>query len=91
MPPLVDVHRGATVRITLRNQTAFAHVMRLHGHHVYQLDASDMLGDYRDSTRVKVWGARDILCVLGNPGAWMLHCHMLSHQTDGMAICVRVN
>ncbi|MGY3670662.1 multicopper oxidase family protein (plasmid) [Marinovum sp. KMM 9989] len=89
--PLVDVRRGATVRITLRNQTAFAHVMHLHGHHFYEVDASGTLGDYRDSTLVGAWGARDILCVLDNPGAWMLHCHMLSHQTDGMATWVRVS
>jgi len=88
--PLVDVRRGATVRITLRNDTAFAHVMHLHGHHFHELGPSGALGDYRDSTLVEAWSARDILCVLDNPGAWMLHCHMLSHQTDGMATWVRV-
>ena len=88
--PLVDVRRGATVRMTLRNATAFPHVMHLHGHHFHELDARGASGAYRDSTLVGAGAARDILCVLDNPGSWMLHCHMLSHQTDGMATWVRV-
>nr|WP_283638663.1 multicopper oxidase family protein [Marinovum algicola] len=88
--PLVDVRRGATVRMTLRNATAFPHVMHLHGHHFHELDAEGASGAYRDSTLVGAGAARDILCVLDNPGSWMLHCHMLSHQTDGMATWVRV-
>lgn len=89
--PLVDVRRGAAVRITLRNATAFPHVMHLHGHHFFELDTSGAPGDYRDSTLVEAGEERDILCVLDNPGKWMLHCHMLSHQTDGMATWVRVS
>lgn len=65
--------------------------MNLHGHHFHELAPSDALGDYRDSTLIEAWDTRDILCVLDNPGAWRLHCHMLSHQTDGMATRIRVS
>ncbi|KNG95680.1 multicopper oxidase [Pseudaestuariivita atlantica] len=88
--PLLNVRRGTTARITLRNDTAFDHVMHLHGHHFRELSADGAPGDYRDGTLVGAGEARDILCVLDNPGDWMLHCHMLSHQADGMATWLRV-
>lgn len=89
--PLVDVRQGTSVRLTLTNDTAFDHVMHLHGHHFWELhDQTGEAGDYRDSTLVRAGDNREILCVLDNPGLWMLHCHMLSHQADGMATWLRV-
>ena len=26
----------------------------------------------------------DVLCIFGNPGKWLLHCHTLAHQASGM-------
>ena len=89
--PFIDLRRGSTVRISLKNDTAFDHVMHLHGHHFWELTTGERArGDYRDGTLVPARATRDILCVLDNPGAWMLHCHMLSHQADGMATWVQV-
>ncbi|MEE2816485.1 MAG: multicopper oxidase domain-containing protein, partial [Pseudomonadota bacterium] len=48
------------------------------------------LGDFRDTTLVNPGESRDILCVFDNPGKWMLHCHMLSHQASGMMSWVEV-
>lgn len=89
--PLVSVQRGTPVRISLYNATAVDHVMHLHGHHFWEISENGEPGDYRDGTLVHAGEARDILCVLDNPGNWMLHCHMLSHQADGMATWVRVD
>ena len=88
--PLLNVRRGTTARILLHNATGFDHVMHLHGHHFWEISENGEPGDYRDGTLVRAGEARDILCVLDNPGNWMLHCHMLSHQADGMATWVRV-
>ncbi len=88
--PLLNVRRGTTARISLYNATAFDHVMHLHGHHFWEISNTGQLGDYRDGTLVPAGGTRDIQCVLDNPGNWMLHCHMLSHQADGMATWLRV-
>lgn len=89
--PLLDVRRGTSVRLRLENATGFDHVMHLHGHHFWEVDpAADALGDYRDGTFIRAGGTQDILCVLDNPGDWMLHCHMLSHQADGMGTWLRV-
>ena len=88
--PLVNVERGTTVRVTLCNDTAFDHVMHLHGHHFWEMTKDGCCGDYRDGTFIAAGAARDILCVLDNLSAWMFHCHMLSHQTDGMATWMQV-
>ena len=88
--PLLNVRRGTTARISLYNATAFDHVMHLHGHHFWEISENGAPGDYRDGTFVRAGEARDILCVLDNPGNWMFHCHMLSHQADGMATWLRV-
>jgi FtsP/CotA-like multicopper oxidase with cupredoxin domain len=34
--------------------------------------------------------ARNIACRFTNRGRWLLHCHMLSHQADGMATWIDV-
>jgi FtsP/CotA-like multicopper oxidase with cupredoxin domain len=88
--PFLSVAQGTTVRISIRNETGFPHVMHLHGHHFWELDAAGEAGPYRDSTFLDIGETREILVVLDNPGSWMLHCHMLSHQADGMATWIRV-
>lgn len=89
--PLIAAKRNQTVRIDIENRTGFPHVMHLHGHHFHELDASGNLGPLRDSTLLAVGETRAITAVLDNPGAWMLHCHMLSHQADGMATWISVS
>lgn len=89
--PLLSVHRGTTVQIDLANQTDFPHVMHLHGHHFHEVTQAGQPGPLRDSALLAGGETRSIIAVLDNPGAWMLHCHMLSHQADGMATWLAVN
>lgn len=89
--PLLSVKRGDTVRIRLVNDTAFQHGVHLHGHHFWETDESQNPTVLRDTTLVGAWTTREILCVLDNPGPWLIHCHMLSHQADGMATWLRVS
>lgn len=89
--PLIAAKRNQTVRIDIENRTGFPHVMHLHGHHFHEIDISGGLGPLRDSTLLAAGEIRAITFVLDNPGAWMLHCHMLSHQADGMATWVSVS
>lgn len=88
--PFAAIEQGETVRITLVNDTSFAHGIHLHGHHFYELDSTGSPGDLRDTTLVERRESRDILCVFDNPGRWLLHCHMLSHQFSGMKTWVQV-
>ncbi|CUH80640.1 multicopper oxidase domain-containing protein [Tropicibacter naphthalenivorans] len=83
--PLLRARRGETVRIEMVNQTGFPHGMHLHGHHFQEVDASGGLGPLRDTLLLNAGDTRSVLVVFDNPGRWMLHCHMLSHQADGMA------
>ena len=44
MPPLIDVPKGTSVRLIIKNETAFPHPMHLHGHHmkVLKIDGKDV-------------------------------------------------
>ena len=88
--PLLAAKRGETVRLRLRNETAFVHGIHLHGHHFWETDINGAPTVLRDTTLVEARDTREILCVLDNPGAWLIHCHMLSHQEDGMATWLQV-
>ncbi|MFT6168739.1 MAG: FtsP/CotA-like multicopper oxidase with cupredoxin domain [Celeribacter sp.] len=88
--PFATITRGETVRITMVNDTAFAHGIHLHGHHFYELGEDGSLGDLRDTTLINAGESRDVICVFDNPGRWLLHCHMLSHAVGGMRTWVDV-
>ena len=66
-------------------------MIHLHGHHFWETDQNGARTHLRDTTLVAPGETMTIVCVLDNPGAWMLHCHMLSHQADGMATWVQVS
>lgn len=88
--PFGRFQRGEAVRIRLVNDTSFPHGIHLHGHHFYEIQSDGSLGDLRDTSLVQAGETQDILCVFDNPGKWMLHCHMLSHQAGGMKTWVDV-
>ena len=82
--------RGETVRIAMRNDTAFPHGIHIHGHHFFELGADGAPGHYRDTTLVEARKSREVLCVFDNPGKWLIHCHTLAHQASGMKTWVEV-
>ena len=92
-PPIFSVPRGTTVRLTVANETGFAHGIHLHGHHFTLLTepqglsaglGGDRKGDVRDTLSTWPGERTDVAFVADNPGRWMLHCHMLEHQAAGM-------
>ena len=88
--PLASLKRGETSRLRLVNDTRFPHGIHIDGHHFFDVNDDHTLGDLRDTTLVHAGQSRDILCVFDNPGRWMLHCHMLSHQMGGMKTWIEV-
>jgi FtsP/CotA-like multicopper oxidase with cupredoxin domain len=88
--PVLTARRGDTIALLLRNETAFPHGIHLHGHHFWETDSNGEPSVLRDTTLVAAGETREILCVLDNPGSWLIHCHMLSHQEDGMATWIHV-
>jgi FtsP/CotA-like multicopper oxidase with cupredoxin domain len=85
--PMFEAKRGRTVLMELTNRTAFPHGIHVHGHHFSVLarnGLSDPNTDVRDTVLVDPDETVEIAFVADNPGKWMIHCHMLSHQASGM-------
>lgn len=87
--PLHRFRAGQTAVIDLVNDTRFAHGIHLHGHHFEEV-AEGSAASQRDTILVDAEETRRIACVMDNPGKWLLHCHMLSHQASGMKTWIEV-
>ncbi|WP_338549080.1 multicopper oxidase family protein [Roseovarius phycicola] len=88
--PLVEAALGETIRIPMQNKTAFPHAMHLHGMHFREVMQDGSLGPWRDTLVIHGDQTREIVFVAENPGDWMFHCHMASHQMSGMMNWIRV-
>lgn len=88
--PLVTVDAGETVELDIVNDTSFPHGMHLHGQHFQEVLQDGSLGPIRDTLLVFGGETRKIAFSASNPGDWLFHCHMLSHQDAGMKTWMRV-
>jgi len=88
--PLVAVERGQSVRLSVGNDTAFAHAMHLHGMHFREVAGDAATGPLRDTLMIMPGETRDIAFVADNPGDWLFHCHMLAHAASGMTTWLKV-
>ncbi len=88
--PIVSARLGETVVIEIINDTRWPHAMHLHGHHFRRLSAEGAPGPFRDTTLIAPGDRADLAFVADNPGAWLLHCHMLEHSAAGMSTWVQV-
>ena len=87
MRPLFTLQRGQSCRITLRNETAWAHTMHIHGFSMLVLTRNGAPVSYRqwqDTILVAPRDAVECAFVADNPGKWMLHCHITDHQMTGL-------
>jgi FtsP/CotA-like multicopper oxidase with cupredoxin domain len=94
MAPLMDLKKGSSVRLTLRNETAFPHPMHLHGHHMQLLSIDDQpLAEPRwvDSPLLMPRQTMELAFVADNPGKWLFHCHVLEHHSAGLGALVVVS
>ena len=85
--PMFSANLGRTVRLEMTNRSMFPHAIHLHGHHFTVLarhGSANTKGDVRDTVLIGADETVEIAFVADNPGAWMIHCHMLSHQKSGM-------
>jgi FtsP/CotA-like multicopper oxidase with cupredoxin domain len=85
--PLFRARRGETVALKIDNRTAWPHAMHLHGHHFRlweRIDGPTPEPFWWDTLVIEPGEIASIAFVAGNPGTWMLHCHMLDHQASGM-------
>lgn len=93
MPPLIDTKKGQSVRLTIRNETAFPHPMHLHGHHLKLLSidgAAVPEPRWLDSPLIMPKQAMEFAFVADNPGKWLFHCHALEHHAAGLGALVQI-
>jgi len=70
--------------------------MHLHGHHMqvfhemfgFHTSGTDTI--LRDAILVPARESMQVRFVAANTGKWLLHCHMLEHQSGGMTTWLEV-
>ncbi len=91
--PLLTAARGSTQVIAMENRTGWWHPIHLHGH-VFRVISRDgrptTHREWRDTVLMAPEERVEIAFRADNPGDWMLHCHVLAHQSAGMATLIRV-
>ncbi|KZC98810.1 multicopper oxidase family protein [Oceanibaculum pacificum] len=86
-PMLFRVPLGRTCRLAMTNETAWYHPIHLHGHvfRVIARNGRKVEEDaFLDTVLIAPRESLEIAFVADNPGRWMLHCHVLEHQSGGM-------
>ncbi|MER8400265.1 multicopper oxidase family protein [Mesorhizobium sp. M0306] len=93
MAPQFTLSRGATCRLTIRNETAWWHPMHVHGFSLSVLSRNGSPVPHRQWQDTVLLAPKDTIeCafVADNPGDWMLHCHVADHQMAGLMTVFRV-
>ncbi|HEY7656095.1 MAG TPA: multicopper oxidase family protein [Burkholderiales bacterium] len=91
--PVLTLKRDGHYVLSLKNDTAWPHPIHLHGH-AFRVVARNGVAtrhrEWRDTALLAPRERVDIAFVADNPGDWMFHCHILSHQAGGMMAMLRV-
>ncbi len=77
----------ADVIIEVRNLSATSHPFHLHGHPFEVLSVAGVapaVRRYEDTLDVPIRAAVRLRLTADNPGAWLIHCHLLGHEEGGM-------
>ena len=92
-PPLAVLQRGSTYVFSLRNDSAFAHPIHIHGHTFKLLRSSKQKvpQHHTDTLLLLPQEQAEVAFVADNPGDWMFHCHIIEHQESGMMGYFRVS
>jgi FtsP/CotA-like multicopper oxidase with cupredoxin domain len=93
MKPLETLTLGRSYVLTLRNETAWWHPMHFHGHSFRVVNRNGSPAPHRqwaDTVLLEPKETVDVAFVADNPGDWMLHCHVIDHQTAGLMTVLRI-
>ncbi len=91
--PMLQIERGRTAVMTLKNDTAWWHPIHVHGHSFRVISRNGKPTEHKewqDTVLMPPQESAEIAFVADNPGDWMLHCHILEHQAAGMMAAFRV-
>lgn len=94
----LDIKVGQVVKVKFVNKdTAMMHPMdhpiHLHGTYFQVVTINGKAPDretWKDTIAVPAGGSVEIAFQFRNPGDWMLHCHILDHEDNGMMTVVKV-
>lgn len=94
----LNVKVGQVVKVKFVNKdTAMAHPMdhpiHLHGTYFQVVAINGKAPEretWKDTVAVPAGGSVEIAFQFKNPGDWMLHCHVLDHEDNGMMTVVKV-
>ncbi|WP_282433136.1 multicopper oxidase domain-containing protein [Legionella gresilensis] len=87
----LKVDENKRVEMVFNNKTMMARPMHLHGHvfEVTEIDGKKINeGLLHDTVLVLPNSSVKVVFDTDNPGNWMMHCHMLYHQENGMMTIV---
>lgn len=85
-PPLLQLQRGRSYRMQLKNLTPQMHPIHIHGHSWTVIGSNKRVlpPHHADTVLLLPKETLDVAFVADNPGRWMLHCHIIEHQETGM-------
>ena len=84
---------GHDTMIEVRNISSSEHPFHLHGHGFEVVARNGVRPQFRqmeDTINVSIFETVLIRLIADNPGDWMLHCHIQTHQYGGMMTVLRV-
>jgi len=88
---------GDVVKLRLINDRdtfhSMQHPLHIHGQRFVVLTQNGRPNDnlvWKDTVLLPAGSTTDILLELGNPGRWMIHCHIAEHLETGMKMVMRV-
>lgn len=81
--PLFRAKTNTAFDMMLDNQTMWYHPLHFHGAWLRQRVGSDW-GPIRDTLLLSPNQKAMVRFQVGEPGKWMVHCHVLGHQATGM-------
>lgn len=82
-PPLFTVKSGHSLDLVLNNRTMWYHPLHFHGVWLRQR-LGDQWGPVRDTILLSPQESARVRLFADEPGHWMVHCHVLGHQANGM-------
>lgn len=80
--------------IEVRNLSETHHPFHLHGHRfeVLSIDGvAPAIATFADTIDVAIRSTVRLRLLANNPGDWLVHCHLLGHEDNGMMGILRVN
>ncbi len=84
---------GAELVVELRNLSATEHPFHVHGNRLAVVSVDGIAPDtlqVEDTVNVGIRSVVRLLMVPSEPGRWLAHCHLLSHEQGGMIAAIDV-